>query len=970
MAITTHFDSDDTPNPVAGASSCTAQPQAVSSSWKSVVARVCEWQAQARLIPTQTTIVFPFVQLIAPARQAWVQQQGTGFLPRLETTQTWLTRLGGIHQPGSGPTGDLILDHLQARTWLRKLSQEQAQALSDVLVDPLVAIANELVQAAAAVAPQNRSIYWQQAEEIAAQFQPGVAGVEAALGPLAVAWAKATEAFNTDVLFSAAKQAHKETAPAGLVVIQAGGADTLTRNLFAQWPETKRLWLDLDYLDAIPSSPHQPDKENTAPGDAAPLGDPVSQTAHANPPVWQVASGAEDEAERAAAHVIHLLNQGIMPVALCSQDRPIARRVWALLNRQQIPMADETGWTLSTTRSAALAMSLVKSAIAQAPSDAVLDAFKALPPSSPYLQGLDELEVCLRKTSTSVWPAEPSASQMQYWPQCAKNMLGRINELLNALRGDIHIKRSLWSHLHALERSLKTCGGWSALLCDEAGREVIQTLHLHELQMSHGQTDDACVPQTNVSATPFAQYAQSINMGYVDFSHWVSHALETVTFIPPAPDKPQVVLTPLARLMLRPFAAVVIPGCDDSRLTAQPSFPGFWREAQRAQLGLMNRELWWQRLQAQWVQALRLPNVTLLWRVAEGSQPLGPASLVLRAIGQVHEAGAAHSGALPALTPHGITEHDARIVKKFSPQQTKIPEPRPAQRLPVHQLSASAYKALRECPYRFYAMYMLQLRELDEFDRSLDRRDYGNWLHAVLRQFHAIRASKLSLPTQQADEQLLESCAQEHAQALDEASIIPWQARWPALKAAYLRWLYQYERESGEFVRAEFNMHYALAENIVLHGRIDRLDHQHGLPVLVDYKTERRIYTELRVKDPYEDVQLPFYALLAQGELIEKGCPAGSIANSGQARAIYLSLDDRENMAKAIEQDQLQEVKNALAKAITDDITRLKNGFPAYPLGQEPSCSYCDAKGLCRKAYWAQAFSPSEKTITQNITEK
>ena len=44
---------------------------------------------------------------------------------------------------------------------------------------------------------------------------------------------------------------------------------------------------------------------------------------------------------------------GATPVALVAQDRVLVRRVRALLERMQIDLIDETGWTLSTTRAAA-----------------------------------------------------------------------------------------------------------------------------------------------------------------------------------------------------------------------------------------------------------------------------------------------------------------------------------------------------------------------------------------------------------------------------------------------------------------------------------------------------------------------------------------------------------------------------------------------------------------------------------------
>lgn len=45
------------------------------------------------------------------------------------------------------------------------------------------------------------------------------------------------------------------------------------------------------------------------------------------------------------------------------------------------------------------------------------------------------------------------------------------------------------------------------------------------------------------------------------------------------------------------------------------------------------------------------------------------------------------------------------------------------------RLSASGYDALRICPYRFFALYQLRLRETPELTGDVEKRDFGTWLH-------------------------------------------------------------------------------------------------------------------------------------------------------------------------------------------------------------------------------------------------
>lgn len=924
---------------------------AQSDLWEKTVLCIQQWMDERQLIPPHLTIVLPFVQLIAPVRQAWGLYVGEGFMPRFETTQTWAVRLGGLAQPGAGPTGDVITDYLQARSWLRKIDDmpTQMQIRSDqskrldisdlvqALVIPLVDMANDLVSAAGALLPSEREAYWLRAAELAEQTPQGVANVEAALGPLAVAWARATEGWGSDILFMQAQQSakrHEEKQPAindqpdeprhkGLVVIQAGGVDVLTRNLYEQWSSDVRLWIDLDALSTNKNLSEQSDS----------LG--ILREQH--PPAWQIADDAEDEAQRAAAEVITLLNEGRTPVAFCTQDRPVARRVWALLNRQNIPLADETGWTLSTTRAAALAMGVVRCGVWNASTDHILDALKALPAHSDFTKGLNELESYLRQMELFNWPAHAP----DFWSAQVKAMFERVNQL----RKMFHTsgKHSLWEHLQALMQVLQYSTAFTALQRDEAGREVLQTLHCYDLGMFESIS----------GVKSFTEQAQSTQMTYAEFARWVSHALESMTFIPPVPDEPLVIFTPLARIMLRPFAAVVIPGCDDSRLTRAPKLSGFWREQDRIHLGLMSHQRWWQRLEAQWLQALRLPHVTLLWRKADGSEPLGPATLVQRVIA-MKDVIDEMSNADLNLQKQG----DKRLKSFWDMQPTAIPTPSPSEQLTVKTLSASAYQKLRDCPYKFYAEQLLALRETNELDDELDKRDYGNWVHQVLSAFHQRRLQQATPPTPEDDARLLDECASRHIQQYDEAAFIPWAAIWPTTAQNYLQWLRHYEAQGAGFERSETAMQYALSTEpfeILLQGRIDRIDRKKGVPVLIDYKTERYQRTQSRVKESLEDVQLPFYTLLAQGEIVLKDGEKQMIANAQDAKAFYLSLDDRQNLIHEVALDDIDEAKSALQEGIIDDIERLAQGHAAYPLGAEQVCQFCAVKGLCRKVFWGEA---------------
>src|SRR6185369_7372962 len=127
-------------------------------------------------------------------------------------------------------------------------------------------------------------------------------------------------------------------------------------------------------------------------------------------------------------------------------------------------------------------------------------------------------------------------------------------------------------------------------------------------------------------------------------------------------------------------------------------------------------------------QLLRGPRVDLLRRVDDGGEPLAPSPLLARLRIAMLRAGRGDLAEAP----------DMRVSRQLAPQPLPRPQPVAAMLLPP-RLSASACEALRSCPYRFYALRMLALREADELDDAVEKRDYGTWLHEVLHRFHRTR---------------------------------------------------------------------------------------------------------------------------------------------------------------------------------------------------------------------------------------
>jgi ATP-dependent helicase/nuclease subunit B len=254
------------------------------------------------------------------------------------------------------------------------------------------------------------------------------------------------------------------------------------------------------------------------------------------------------------------------------------------------------------------------------------------------------------------------------------------------------------------------------------------------------------------------------------------------------------------------------------------------------------------------------------------------------------------------------------------------------------QLSASSYEDLRRCPYRFFALRMLGLKEADEIESEVDKRDFGTWLHGVLKTFHeSLRDRDVPVNERAA---LLDAIAREGiaSQRLGEGEFLPFAAGWPAVRDGYLQWLAKHQAAGATFEMAE-SAHAVQLGPLKLEGRIDRIDRLPGGATLVmDYKTEGLQATRDRMKAPLEDTQLAFYAVLLPDR---------------EVQAAYLNISERGEV-KAVEHEALDQGTHLLKEALQSELRRIGQGAPLPALGEGRVCEFCAARGLCRRDAWSE----------------
>lgn len=727
-----------------------------------------------------------------------------------------------------------------------------------LLVPSLLEAAQQLGGVVAALPPGQRGDWALNARSVVAQGmgQGYPLAYEAAIARIALEWALASR-YATDVLFDEATAAQLDC----LIVVQGLQANALATALATHW---STLACTLAF-DALPESGHVQ---------------------------LHRASDAHDEADRASACVLAHLNAGRTPVALAAVDRVLTRRISATLALHGVAVLDETGWKLSTTRCAAALMALLRAARWDAGEDAFLDWLKHTGVQTGLLNALEQAFRGQNMPSSHV---EHARAAIEFIADNGQAM--SADALLQALRQP----RTISQWLVSLGDTLRSCGMWEALVHNEAGAACVAALQLQ---------------------TPgnMAHFGAVMRLG--ELSTWVQATLEAASFKARRDDQTSAPVTvlPLAQVLARPFAALVLPGADEAHLPRSPDPVGVWSATQRLALGLPGRDALAAEQARVWQCAMTLAQVDVLWRSAQGDQAVLPCVWVQAML-------AARTSLPLAPDPRRPVAVQPVAIARPLPSLPGVSPLRPS------RLSASAYEDLRTCPYRYFALRVLGLQEASELDTEVAKRDFGSWLHAVLAQFHKRR--KAAEDT--VDRELLDSCAAE--QRSPGSGFIPFAASWPQVRESYLAWLAQHEAAGWQFDVGEKSGERAHA-GITLVGRIDRIDRLSrgptaGTAFVLDYKTEAAQTSKARVRDPLEDTQLAFYAALLGEDDIE---------------AAYVNIAER--LTVSTPQSEVMAARDALLGGIADDVQRIHAGAPMPALGEGKACDYCAARGLCRKDFW------------------
>ena len=680
---------------------------------------------------------------------------------------------------------------------------------------------------------------------------------------------------------------------------------------------------------------------------------------------WRlIAAKRFEELAWAAAKTIeqHLI-EGKTNLALVAQDRLVARRARALLSRlgPALNIRDETGWKLSTTRAAAALHSWLE--LIKAPKDGpsakalleflqnpFLDLGKILNRDAEACIGMiAELEdILVGSKAESGWKTFHLAiegAQANAVKTASALPSAALFELLQFVRERHHewltLKVDCNKAYQLLQTNLQALGMDQNLEKDSAGKQLMEVLKTFDLSRTQ-------YPETAIRLSEWLSLLKTVIEG-ASYQEAGKEAKATLSILP------------LSSTRMRDFEAVVVVGCDEQQLPAYSEPPLFFSDA-------LNQLLKTSTIAMQFVQQARdlsqllvsCPSVDLLWQSkSNNGEPLRPSAWIQRLQNQIKWE------AIPAqLKKRAFEATPMEMAVAYFEEDLPMPL----------SMSPSAYKALRDCPYRYYVRSLLGLRKNKEFDEGFDASLAGQTLHKLLKRFyHALKTHEHTNPSLKTDadqrrawmEKGLHDYSEQEFAALIEgdARVMGTLRDWQKQIPSFIDWQLQREQAGWEYfdgeVKVGFDLPFQDADGnlkmIRIEGYADRYDvnvDDSKIASVIDYKNQRFERVKVRAEHILDDPQLLIYARAAN-EGQESHRLTGHQVR--QAEWVALKADISKGEKKALRSQEvinMPEMMQQFSRQMTADVEQLWAKKPMQAFAPEGVCQYCEARGVCRKGIW------------------
>ena len=684
---------------------------------------------------------------------------------------------------------------------------------------------------------------------------------------------------------------------------------------------------------------------------------------------WRLlaASRFEELAWAATKSIERHLIAGKKNIALVAQDRLAARRTRALLSRLggSLRIRDETGWKLSTTRAAAALdswLELIRSP-KEGPSARVLLEFL----QNPYFDLAQSLkispetsigliaqleDILIASQAKSGWQTFLMAIERANYYAATNG--GSPNEKLHELIVYVSQRHRVWQQetlvcsaaYELLQNDLLEMGMYDRLEKDSAGKQLIETLKHFDLS---------------------AGIYQDIKMRLPEWLSLLKTMIEEASYEEEGRSaEASLSILPLSSTRLREFDAVVLIGCDEQQLPAFSEPPLFFSDT-------LNRLLKSSTIAAQFVQQARdlsellvtCQDVDLLWQSkSKSGEPLRPSAWIQRL-----------QSALKHSNPWQVTDVKFEPYSgQSAPIQMAVSIPDKDLAIPI-TVSPSAYKALRDCPYRYYVTSLLGLRKAKEFEEGFDASLAGQTLHALLKTFfqalkteeekpHSAIISDGEVRRQWMVDHLMH-CSEKEFESLiaGDARVLGTLRDWQKQIPSFIDWQIKREQEGWRYHDAELPVEFTLtledldgiSREIKIAGRADRFDihvYDDNAAAVIDYKNQSMKKITKRAEQILNDPQLLIYARAANENPVAAHLPGRSVI---QAEWVSLKAVVDKGEAKNIRANAVEDIPNLMDKFSTQiekDLNVLWARQPMQAFAPDSVCKYCEARGICRKGMW------------------
>lgn len=684
-----------------------------------------------------------------------------------------------------------------------------------------------------------------------------------------------------------------------------------------------------------------------------PLRERAQQFAEAHPqsPATQRISLLGADGDEAEAHAVELqvrrwLLEGKQVIGIVTENRRLARRVRALLERAGITLQDTAGWALSTTSAAAVLERWLECVEEDFPQLAMLDLLK-----SPFfvseLPREEHLNRVFRLEQDIIQHENIGNGLTRYRENLHYRQQRLPKELAEGLTPVAQLLDDLRVAAEPLHRiSLTTTSSAARLM-----QALLDSLSLLGLDRSLGEDAAGSRLLEELWMMMSAVESESVMMSWLEFRSWLGRTLERFNFRPPVSGQ-SISLLGLGQTQLARFDALIIAGAEREHLPGAPAGTPFFNDAVRRELGLPGAE---QKLARRFADFRRLlesaAQILISFRHHKDGEEILPSPWVesLKAFHLLAYDNDLQDTELATLLDHP----ESHVVRRDAPLPLPSTMPTPVVQPPLlpQRYTASAYQQLMNCPYQFYAARCLSLAPPEAIREALQKSDYGERVHLCLQAFHSDVdelpgpfTGRLTSARRVEAEKLLRRISERVFSSDIEDNFMHrgWLQRWLDKIPSYLDW--QMAREEQWRVRAvEHKAEQSeRLPGVRLYGRLDRIDTdgEDGYLSILDYKTGH--IPSLEEVEGGEAIQLPFYALLA-GE------------KERVSEVVYVTLDEKQVKSRVtLEHDALAELETAVGKRLVDIVTAMQQGASLPAWGDDVSCGYCSMSGICRRQAWAE----------------